>query len=248
MHFKRILYLSTLALLAVVVLRAQSLSDDEIKLDSRPYIPPPEVAIRRQANLVQLRVVVRDARGQPVPGLQQSDFELLDNGKPQVISAFSVESLAAASSAPVAPAGPAAAENPAPPAPVVPQTRYIALYFDDLSMPVRDLVPVRTAGQSFVISHLQPGVIYAGTKPALMYISNDNGLHWDELPAFRKIFSRRFWFSPAETPFVAYVQGITLSPTDQNVIIAGIEFGAVVRSTNGGETWEDHRPGALRDC
>ena len=32
--------------------------------------------------------------------------------------------------------------------------------------------------------------------------------------AFRRIFSRRFWFSPAEPPFIAYVQGIALSPTD----------------------------------
>lgn len=97
-------------------------------------------------------------------------------------------------------------------------------------------------------SHVDPGVVYAGTKPALIFVSHDHSQHWDELSSFRKIFSRRFWLSPAEAPFSAYVQGIALSPTDQNVIVVGIEAGAVVRSTDGGKTWEDHRKGALRDC
>jgi photosystem II stability/assembly factor-like uncharacterized protein len=98
------------------------------------------------------------------------------------------------------------------------------------------------------VSHIDPGVVYAGTKPALIFVSRDHGQHWDELPSFRKIFSRRFWFSPAEAPYSAYVQGIALSPTDENVILVGIEAGAVVRSMDGGKTWEDHRRGALRDC
>jgi hypothetical protein len=97
-------------------------------------------------------------------------------------------------------------------------------------------------------SRVNPGVVYAGTKPAFVFASQDQGQHWAELPTFRNIFSRRFWFSPAEAPFTAYVQGIALSPTDPNVILVGIEAGAVVRSADGGKTWEDHRKGALRDC
>lgn len=111
--------------------------------------------------------------------------------------------------------------------------------------------PTGLAGQTVkavAVSPLNPGVIYAGTKPALLYVSHDYGQHWAELPSFRKIFSRRFWFSPAESPHTAYIQGIALSPVDPNVIIVGIEFGAVVRSTDGGKTWQDHRKGALRDC
>ena len=98
------------------------------------------------------------------------------------------------------------------------------------------------------VSRHLPGMVYAGTKPACIFVSRDQGQHWDELPSFRKIFSRRFWFSPAEAPFTAYIQGIALSPSDPQVILVGIEAGAVVRSTDGGETWEDHRHGALRDC
>jgi hypothetical protein len=44
------------------------------------------------------------------------------------------------------------------------------------------------------------------------------------------------------------VQGLALSPTDPNVIVAGIELGAVLRSADGGKRWTGHRRGALRDC
>lgn len=97
-------------------------------------------------------------------------------------------------------------------------------------------------------SRLSHSLLYAGTKPACMFFSEDRGEHWKELTSFRRIFSRRFWFSPAEKPFSAYVQGIALSPTHSNVILVGIEAGAVVRSEDGGQTWQDHRKGALRDC
>src|SRR5262249_22940555 len=55
-------------------------------------------------------------------------------------------------------------------------------------------------------------------------------------------------FSPAETPFTAYVQAIALSPTDPWTMVVGVEAGAVVQSRDGGQSWSDHRRGALRDC
>ena len=44
-----------------------------------------------KVNLVEVRVVVRDAQGHAVGNLKQEDFQLLDNGKPQIISRFTVE-------------------------------------------------------------------------------------------------------------------------------------------------------------
>ncbi len=111
--------------------------------------------------------------------------------------------------------------------------------------------PVGLAGQivkALAASRTQPGTVYAGTKPALLFLSRDGGTSWTELTAFRRIPSRWFWFSPAEKPYRAYVQAIALSPTDPNTIVVGIEFGAVVRSSDGGQTWSGHRRGALRDC
>ncbi len=102
--------------------------------------------------------------------------------------------------------------------------------------------------KSLAVSHAAPGTVYAGTKPALVFVSHDGGAHWDELTGFRRIRSRWLWFSPAEKPFSAYVQALALSPHDAHIVIAGIEFGAVVRSEDGGKTWSGHRRGALRDC
>ncbi len=108
------------------------------------------------------------------------------------------------------------------------------------------------AGQivkAIAVSPHNSHVIFAGTKPALMYISRDGGQSWTELESFRHIRGRRFWFSPAEPPDKRpYVQAITISPTNPNVVLAGIEFGAVVRSEDGGQTWSNHVKGTLRDC
>ncbi|UCC61682.1 MAG: hypothetical protein JSV36_12860 [Anaerolineae bacterium] len=98
------------------------------------------------------------------------------------------------------------------------------------------------------VSRTEPGTVYAGTRPAYLFASRDGGANWSELTSFRRIRSRWFWFSPAGKPFTAYVQAIGLTPEDPNVIVVGIELGAVVRSTDGGRTWSAHRKGALRDC
>lgn len=111
--------------------------------------------------------------------------------------------------------------------------------------------PAGLAGRvvkSVAASTARPGVVYAGLKPAAVAVSYDDGSSWAELEGFRRIPGRRLWFSPAEKPFVAYVQALALSPTDPDVVLAGIEFGAVVRSEDGGRTWTGHRRGALRDC
>jgi photosystem II stability/assembly factor-like uncharacterized protein len=44
------------------------------------------------------------------------------------------------------------------------------------------------------------------------------------------------------------VLALAISPSDPNVILAGVELGAVVRSADGGRTWSKHRPRAGRDC
>ncbi|MGA9533936.1 MAG: hypothetical protein WBR18_14545 [Anaerolineales bacterium] len=102
--------------------------------------------------------------------------------------------------------------------------------------------------KSLAISPHDPGRIYAGTKPAYIHRSADGGASWTEMTGFRRIPNRWWWFSPAEPPDLrAYVLSLAPSPTDSDVLLAGVEFGAVVRSSDGGETWSRHRTGALRD-
>lgn len=103
--------------------------------------------------------------------------------------------------------------------------------------------------KALTASSHQPGVLYAGTKsPPLIYRTRDGGSHWDELRGFRRVRGRWWWLSPAEPPFTAYVLALDISPSDPNILLAGVELGAVVRSADGGESWSNHRPGAGRDC
>jgi photosystem II stability/assembly factor-like uncharacterized protein len=116
----------------------------------------------------------------------------------------------------------------------------------------RSWQPLGLAGQivkSIAISSHDPAIMYAGTKPALIFKSEDGGRTWRELESFRRIPNRWWWLSPAEPPDLrAYVIDIALSPSEPDVLLAGIEFGAVIRSDDGGQTWSRHLSGTLRDC
>jgi hypothetical protein len=101
--------------------------------------------------------------------------------------------------------------------------------------------------KSLAVHPNRPGHLYAGAKPPRLFASEDGGRHWLELESFQRV-RRFFWFSPTEPPFSAYVLAVAVSPTDPDVLVAGIEAGAVVRSADGGRTWQGHRPGAVRDC
>lgn len=91
--------------------------------------------------------------------------------------------------------------------------------------------------------------VYAGTKSALLFCSNNSGAEWEELAGFRQIPNRWWWFSPADPPgWEPYVISIAPSPVEPDVILAGIELGGVVRSDDGGRTWSRHLRGTLRDC
>ena len=102
--------------------------------------------------------------------------------------------------------------------------------------------------KSISVSPHDNSVLYAGSQPCHLYRSLDGAQTWKELAGFLQVPGRWWWFSPAEPPFIACVQAIGISPSEPDTLVVGIEFGAVVRSTDGGATWQGHRRGALRDC
>jgi len=111
-----------------------------------------------KVNLVDVRVVVRDAQGKPVGNLKQDDFLIFDDNKPQTISKFSVLNLGA-SEAPVAPApgvGAQGAESSDESLKVRGPVHRIAYLFDDINSSANDLVQARNAVDKRVKS-LQPG-------------------------------------------------------------------------------------------
>jgi BNR/Asp-box repeat len=90
------------------------------------------------------------------------------------------------------------------------------------------------------------GAVYAGTEPSALYRSADRGETWRELEALLELPSQPTWSFPPR-PWTSHVRWIAPSPHDADLLLAGIELGGLMRSTDGGETWEDHRPGAQRD-
>ena len=111
-----------------------------------------------KVNLVDVRVVVRDAQGKPVGNLKQDDFLLFDDNKPQTITKFSVLNLGA-SDAPVAGAPSVDAqgtESPAESLKVKAPIHRIAYLFDDVNSTANDLVQARNAVEKRV-STIQPG-------------------------------------------------------------------------------------------
>lgn len=91
------------------------------------------------------------------------------------------------------------------------------------------------------------GALYAGTEPSSLFVSRDGGASWRELEGLKNLPSAPTWSFPPR-PWTSHVRAIALSHEDPNPIVAGIELGGIVRSPDGGETWEDQRPGAHADC
>jgi photosystem II stability/assembly factor-like uncharacterized protein len=91
------------------------------------------------------------------------------------------------------------------------------------------------------------GALYAGTEPSTLFVSRDGGESWRELEGLKNLPSAPTWSFPPR-PWTSHVRAIALSYEDPNAVVAGIELGGVMRSTDGGETWQDQRPGAYADC
>jgi len=81
-------------------------------------------------------------------------------------------------------------------------------------------------------------VLYVGTEPVHLFVSEDLGRHWRELIRLRQAPSAPEWRFPAP-PNLAHVKFLTSDPRDSQTLYACIEQGGLLRSRDGGETWED---------
>jgi VWFA-related protein len=132
----------------------QSLPPQNLPPQNQPEVSSEEtpVTFSSRVNLVSVPVVVRDRDGHAIGGLKQEGFRLFDNGKPQTITKFTIESPSAALP-PVArleeeskrealkagPAPPAASAKTGLP------DQYIAFVVDDVGLPLDDLARVKAA-------------------------------------------------------------------------------------------------------
>jgi VWFA-related protein len=141
--------------------------------------------VQVQRNMVLVRAIVRDSSGRAVSHLRKEDFRLWDNGKPQEIDQFAVESPSHSSAS--APARPAAGkesdEETAPEAGAANVTarNFQALYFDDIQMTIEDIVHARDAADRYLTTALtaadRAGIFTSSGQGNLDFTDDRSKLH-----------------------------------------------------------------------
>ncbi len=91
----------------------------------------------------------------------------------------------------------------------------------------------------FMADRRDPRRIFAGASPIDVYRSDDGGATWRRLPT-RQITER------CKGPFASRVMRLAQNPTRPDEIYAALEINGVMRSTDGGETWQDCSDGLVK--
>jgi VWFA-related protein len=127
-------------------------ASDRVEMNTRDSTIP----LESHVNLVPVRVIVRNGKGQAIGNLRKEDFQLFEDGKLQDISHFSVETPASVSQAFVGPDSLAGAPEVSKTANFAPPSRFVALLFDDVNITNQDMMRTRQAATQFVDSAVQP--------------------------------------------------------------------------------------------
>jgi hypothetical protein len=91
------------------------------------------------------------------------------------------------------------------------------------------------------------GVIWAGTEPSALFRSEDGGRNWRPCPALLELPSAPTWSFPPR-PHTSHVRWIAPDPHLAGRLLVSIEAGGVMRSLDGGLSWEDRRPDGPYDA
>jgi VWFA-related protein len=153
----------------------------EKEIATRDVQSPFKVQVQR--NMVLVRAIVRDSNGRPVPRLRKEDFRLWDNGKPQEIDQFALESssrtLAMARPAPGKESDEEAASEAG--AANTPARNFQALYFDDLQMTFEDIARARDAADRYLATALtavdRAGIFTSSGQGDLDFTDDRSKLH-----------------------------------------------------------------------
>ena len=97
---------------------------------------------------------------------------------------------------------------------------------------------------SVAVSSLNPNsgnkfnIVYAGTEPSALYISNNGGDSWEKMESLNKLPSSTSWSFPPR-PWTHHVRFIEPDANNPDYVFVAIEAGALIQSHDGGKSWID---------
>ncbi|HWP58505.1 MAG TPA: hypothetical protein VNL14_11495 [Candidatus Acidoferrales bacterium] len=98
-----------------------------------------------------------------------------------------------------------------------------------------------------IAQHPRTGELFAGTGPSSIFKSRDGGDTWIDCAQLRNLPETIDWTFP-RPPHVSHVKSLALSANDPDVVFGAVEEGWVIRSRDGGETWQNLKDGVEFDA
>ncbi|MDQ5888461.1 MAG: hypothetical protein QG667_1754 [Pseudomonadota bacterium] len=91
----------------------------------------------------------------------------------------------------------------------------------------------------------EPGVILAGTIPAALFITNDDGLSWGLISSLWDLPARKHWFGHGTS--LPGLHSICIHSQDSNQVTVGISAGGVWQTDDGCASWHSASVGMSAD-
>lgn len=93
-----------------------------------------------------------------------------------------------------------------------------------------------------LVQHPRTGELYVGTGPSSVFKSTDGGDTWSECEQLKTLPETEDWTFP-HAPFISHVKGLSLCAEDPLFIFGAIEEGWLIRSKDGGKSWQNIKEG-----
>ncbi|MFQ6029703.1 MAG: WD40/YVTN/BNR-like repeat-containing protein, partial [Dehalococcoidia bacterium] len=96
---------------------------------------------------------------------------------------------------------------------------------------------------SVLVDPRDPQKIYAGSEPSAIFRSPDGGKSWEECAGFRAVPESNEWSFHDHPVRKDHVRDLRNAHHSPDLLFAGIEVGGIIRSRDGGKSWQQlHGP------